>query len=163
MRFLVSAAVVFWSSLSAHAQMTPESALTTLISAFQNCGPPQAYQLLEPHLFQLVAQQTNGMGCYQQIAAAGHVTGVSRQQSMQLPDGMMYLIRVQHSSQVAVDWFVGINSFSGRVAFLSYQPASQRVDINRGPDPTDSTKIDTAPPPPASGEDGCDVYPAMCQ
>lgn len=154
----------------AQAQLDPRQPLGVLISAFQNCGPPAAYQILAPYLFQVVAQQTGGRGCYPQIAGAGPVAAMQVMQSQQMPVGPLYVIRVQHGSGARADWFIGFNQATGQVVYLSFQGAQDRPPtIEAGPSPTGSGPS-TQPsggggaPPIAGGGDGegCDLYPAMC-
>lgn len=152
----------------AQAQFDPRQPLSALISAFQNCGPTQVYQMLAPYLFQLIAQQTGGRGCYPQIASAGPVVGMQVMQSQQFPIGPMFLIRVQHSSGQSADWFIGFNQGTGQVEYLSFQAAGSgsgpSPTIQGGPEPTGG-----GPSTPSGGGgegsgdgEGCDLYPAMC-
>ncbi len=154
--------------------LDPRPILGRMISAFQNCGPPQAYQMLSPQLFQLIAQQTGGAGCYPQIQAAGPVQGMQVIDQRQFPIGPLYVIRVTHPSATA-DWFMGLNQFTSKIEYLSFQSAGAQT-------PT----ISTGPTGPAGGSGGsrggsgggtgsggggsgsgggagCDLYPAMCQ
>lgn len=163
---LIAATAVTIVSKPTQAQFDPRQPLNTLIAAFQNCGPPAVYQLLAPNLFQIVAQQTGGRGCYPQIASAGPVTGMQVIQSQQFPIGPLYVIRVQHSSGVRADWFIGFNQGTGQVEFLTFQNAQGgNPTIQTGPSPSGDGP--SAPPPGSggrgdSGSDGCDLYPAMC-
>lgn len=178
----VMAFVMFLATLAAptgaNAQgFDPRPVLHSLISAFQNCGPPQAYQVLSPQLFQLIAAQTNGQGCYPQIRAAGPVQNMQVIDQRQFPIGPLYVVRVFHPN-FAVDWFIGFNQFTSRVEYLSFQAAQgQPPTVATGP----TTPIGGQPsggggggqPPPSGGQppgggggsggDGCDLYPAMCQ
>ena len=158
------------ASQPAQAQLDPRQPLNILISAFQNCGPPAAYQMLSPYLFQLISQQTGNRGCYPQIANAGAVTGMQLLQSQQFPIGPLYVVRVQHQSGAKADWFIGFDQFTGQVLYLSYQGVQSVQEppptIEAGPSPTGGGPT---PPQPGGGGgggggngDGCDLYPAMC-
>lgn len=145
----------------------PRQPLYQLISAFQTCGPPQAYQMLSPYLFQLIAQQTGGSGCYQAMQSAGPVQGMQVIDMRQFPVGPLYAIRVQHQ-RGAFDWYIGFNQFTSRVEYLSVQPvaapSAPPPTVEAGPRPGPTTG--GSPPPtggPRSGGDGCELYPAMCE
>src|SRR5262245_46393455 len=71
--------------------------LEGLITAFQRCGPPQAYTVLSPNLWNIVRLQTNGSGCYQPIMAAGPVTETEVIARQEFPLGPLYIIRVHHN------------------------------------------------------------------
>lgn len=159
---VIATAIAFLMSKSASAQFDPRQPLNILIAAFQRCGPPQAYQMLSPYLFQVVAQQTGGRGCYQEIASAGPVTQMQVIQSQQFPIGPLYVIRVDHSSGIKADWFVGFNRVTGQVEYLNFQNAqSITPTIERGPSPTEGGP--STPPVDRGGSgEGCDLYPAMC-
>lgn len=156
----------FGSSRRAEAQQfDPRATLSTLISAFQNCGPPQAYQLLSPQLYQLIWMQTNGMGCYPQIRAAGPVQGMQIVGQQQFPIGPLFAIRVRHQ-MTTVDWFIGMNQFTGRVEYLNFQQAQGGTpppDIETGPRPGGSGGGVPTPPGTGDGDDGCTLYPSMCE
>lgn len=151
----------------------PRPVLGQLISAFQNCGPPAAYQVLSPQLFQLIAMQTNGRGCYPAIAAAGPVQNMQVIDQRQFPIGPLFVVRVFHPN-MAVDWFIGFNQFTSKVEYLSFQAAqTQTPTISTGPtapiggspNPGGGSPGGGSPPSGGSsgGGDGCDLYPAMCQ
>lgn len=155
----------------------PRQPLAILISAFQTCGPPQAYSMLAPQLFNGVYQQTGGTGCYQDIAGAGPVTGMQMLGAQDFPIGPLYLIRVSHQSGAVADWFIGFNRMTGQVEFLRYQPPQQSgppPSISTGPSSGGSGPSPAPAPAPvpsggggggggsgSSGE-GCDLYPTMC-
>jgi len=146
----------------------PRPALGQIISAFQNCGPPQAYQILSPTVFQAVAQQTGGTGCYAPIRAAGPVRSMQVVDQRQFPIGPLYVVRVTHPGG-PVDWFIGFNQFSGQVEYLTFQPAqTQQPTITTGPapgagGPTPTPEPTPRPAPPSGTDEGCTLYPAMCQ
>ncbi len=153
---------------SSFGQFDPRPSLLSIINAFQNCGPPQAYQILSPQLFQAIAMQTNGKGCYPAIRQAGPITSMQMLQSQDFPIGPLFMIRVQHPQAVA-DWYIGFNRMNGRIEYLNFQPAqgSAIPDIGRPPTgpiphptPTPGTTPGPAPGPDAS--EGCRAYPAMC-
>lgn len=145
----------------------PRNPLGVLISAFQNCGPPQAYAVLAPPLFQAVYHQTSGRGCYPQIAQAGPVVNMQVVHTQQFPIGPLFVVRVAHHS-VAADWYIGFNQFTGQVIHLNYQPAM--ISAPPPPPPIDQPPPNPDGPTPGStpgpsgGEasDGCRLYPAMC-
>jgi len=163
---IAALAMCLFAQTPSAAQVDPRAPLHQLISAFQNCGPPQAYQILSPQLFQAIAMQTGGSGCYQQIAMAGPVMNMQTLDQRQFPNGTMYVVRVQHA-QFAVDWFIGINHY-GQVDYLNYQNAATggpAPTIATGPGPTSTGPSPTAPAPtrPSGGtQDGCTLYPSMC-
>jgi hypothetical protein len=150
-------------------QLDPSRTLGVLISAFQNCGPVQAYQLLGPQVYQAVFMQTNGQGCYSSIRQAGPVTSMQIMSQQQFPAGPIYQIRVSHGATV-VDWFIGISQFTGRVEYLTFQAASTVTpppDINKGPSPGGGGPSGGGGGNPpdrggGSGGDGCALYPSMC-
>lgn len=149
----------------------PRAPLLQLIQAFQNCGPPQAYQILSPVLLQTVAIQTNGQGCYAQIRAAGAIMGAQILDQKTFPIGPLYVIRVTHQAG-AVDWFIGFNQFTNKVELLSFQRSvTATPSIQTGPSPTStgpsqpttSSPTDSGSAPPDDLGDGCKLYPAMCK
>lgn len=145
----------------------PRPILSQLIQAFQMCGPPQVYQILSPQLFQIVAQQTQGTGCYQQISAAGPVQSMQVISQQQYPIGPIYVVRVNHPGTTA-DWIIGFNQFTSKVEHLTFQ-AAQGAPVNLppiAPGPRRTTPQTPSPPtdkPPNTSGDGCDLFPAMCQ
>lgn len=161
---LVAAAAFSMTTQPVRAQPDPRQPLSVLIAAFQNCGPSSAYQMLGPYLFQIIAQQTGGSGCYPQIARAGPITDMQIVQGQQFPVGPLYVIRVQHSSGVRADWFIGFNQVTGQVEYLSFQPVQgPPPTIAAGPSPSSGGP---STPPPVDGSagngEGCELYPAMC-
>jgi hypothetical protein len=167
--FLIATACVFRTSPTAAQQFDPRPSLTNIITAFQRCGPPQAYAVLAPYLFQVVAQQTGGAGCYQAIQAAGPVVHMEVIDSRSFPIGPLYIVRVTHSAGVVADWFIGFNQITGQIEYLSYQAAtgSVRPTVQAGPDP-DKNLGGVKPPetkPDSSGDKrspGCQKFPEMC-
>lgn len=161
--FLATTALGCIATRDARAQgADPRQVLGMLISAFQNCGPPDAYQWLGPQLYQTVYMQTNGSGCYGAIRQAGPITSMQIMSQQQFPAGPIYQIRVMHTGAVA-DWFIGISQFTGRVEYLNYQAAQQGTpapDIRTGPAPDGGPS--PAPGPDADSDDGCSLYPSMC-
>jgi hypothetical protein len=164
--YFTAVAANLTGAASAQSGEDPREVLGMLISAFQNCGPPQAYQVLSPQLFNLIAAQTGGSGCYAPIRGAGPVTGMQVIQSQNYPIGPVYLIRVTHQAGPA-DWFIGFNRSTGRVEYLSFQAAQPGTTIETGPSPgaggPSPSDSPTPPPPPGDDPDGCSLYPAMCQ
>lgn len=113
----------------AHAQgydsdTDPKPTLRRLINAFRNCGPPHAYQILSPQLFQTISMQTGGMGCFPQITAAGSITSMNVEDVEELPAGPIFTVRVSHQSGVVADWFIGFSNFTGKVEYLTFVGAS---------------------------------------
>lgn len=161
---------------AAKAQGSPEQYLFQVISAFQNCGPPQVYQALSPQLYQQVFVQTQGSGCYFQIQQAGPVQNIVMVGSQNFPVGRMFQLRVSHPN-TTVDWFMGVNHITGQIDYLNYQNlvvGSPAPTIETGPvpdgGPSPAPTIETAPvpddgsnpAPTSTSADGCDIYPAMC-
>jgi len=166
----------------------PRPALATLISGFQNCGPPSAFYGLSPYVWQFIYQQTGGSGCYAAIAAAGPVTRMDVTDTHELPLGPVYVIRVayagiaNYSAPMQADWFVGFNRATGSIEYLNFQAAGTGAapTIEQGPDPSRSmggvvTEPDPTPAPkptpdPAPGRDSqsaaleraCANFPLMC-
>ena len=171
----------------AQQQFDPRPVLSTLITAFQQCGPPQAYTLLSPFLFTLVSQQTNNMGCYAAMAAAGRITDMQVIDSAMFPAGPLYIVRVTHVAGSPVDWFIGFDKFSSQVIYLTFQsgspgsspsvaagadrnanlglvkPPSKRDDDASSSD-DDPTKPDDEPKPSNKKKttDSCKKFPQMC-
>lgn len=157
---------------SAFAQaFDPRPALGQIIQAFQNCGPPPVYQMLSPQLFQIVAQQTGGSGCYAQIQQAGPITNMQVVSQQQYPVGPLFVVRVSHSSSITADWVIGFNQFTSKIEYLTFQavPQNQPPVTIPAPSPGGPTGGGGPPPSPPSGTpstpsgDGCDMFPAMCQ
>jgi hypothetical protein len=171
--FLFSLVVLLWSSsiTVGRAQPNPTVILGEMISAFQNCGPPQAYQMLAPQLFQIISLQTGNAGCYPQIRAAGPVQNMQIIGQQMFPIGPLYIIRVQHPS-VTVDWFIGLNQFTGQIQFLTFQPAAATMPtIATGPTPSGGGSAQSAPAPapsaptqsaPTPAPSTCSLYAGMC-
>jgi len=168
-------------------QFDPRIALGQLIQAFQNCVASPAYLMMGPQLYQTVWLQTGGTGCYPTIRAAGPVQNMQVIEQQALPNGMVYAIRVVHAYGSSVDWFIGINQFTGKVDYLNFQTAQQALPsvsigpVNGGAIPMpagsgatsggsapaggDRVNLPPAQPPPKKPEgkgDGCDLFPSMC-
>ena len=77
-------------------QGQPEPLLGSLIAAFQNCGPPPAFQVLGPSIFQTIWMQTNGSGCYAAVQQLGQLRQIEVLQRGQLPAGPVYLMRSRY-------------------------------------------------------------------
>ncbi|WP_277667814.1 hypothetical protein [Novosphingobium lindaniclasticum] len=154
------------SSPSYGQNFDPRTTLGQMISAFQMCGPPQAYQMLSPALFKLVAMQTGGSGCYSAIASAGPITGMQVLQSQQFPVGPLYSVRVSHQSG-SVIWLIGFNKFTNKIEYLNFQPdigvnqasGDIRVGLPSGQGPSTD---DEREPNPNAEKSECQLYPAMC-
>ncbi len=124
-------------------------------------------------MFELVASQTGGSGCYAPIAAAGPITNMQVLQQAQFPVGPMYLVRVTHQAG-PVDWFIGFNQFNGKIEYLSFQQVQGggggggNPSIQTGPSPSAGGPGTGAPPPPPKTDGGnpaeeCQMFPTMCQ
>lgn len=167
-RLALACAAIFLVPTAAVAQpFDPRPTLNTLISAFQNCGPAATYQSLAPELWQVIYMQTGGSGCYAQIQAAGQVQDMQIVDSRQFPVGPVYAVRVSYASGTA-DWFIGFNQLTGRVQYLTFQPAQgsgPAPTVESGPRPTADGPSTPPPsrPTPNNDGDGCDLYPVMCQ
>ncbi len=139
----------------------PRMILGQVIAALQNCGPPQVYQMFGAQLFQTVAMQTGGSGCYMQLKQLGPVTGMNVTGQQQFPAGPVYAIRVQHQAG-ATDWFMGISQATNKIEYLNFQPAqAPQPNIKTGPIPKPDIGGGTTPNP-TGNKDGCSLYPAMC-
>lgn len=148
----------------------PRQALSILLGAFQNCGPPQAFQILGVQLFQMISMQTGGSGCYPQLQQLGSPTNFQVTGQQQLPAGPVYAVRVQHQTNQATDWYIGISQHTGKVEYLNFQitPSSApppRVGTGPAPNPPSASggSPPSTQPPTAASSDGCRLYPAMCQ
>jgi len=146
----------------------PRPILGQIISAFQNCGPPQVYQMLGMQLYQVVWNQTMGRGCYQEIARAGPVSQMVVANNSMLPDGPVFAVRVTHSSGIVADWYIGLSNFTGRVEYLTFTGAGAAMP-NASQGPVDNSgqptgKIpEVVPPVVNTSVPECDLYKAMCQ
>lgn len=158
------------SPVSAQA-FDPRPILNNLIFAFQNCGPPQNYQVLSPWLTQTIAQQTGGTGCYSFMAGAGQVTGMQVTSTKEFPIGPLYSIRVFHVAG-PVDWLIGFNRITGKVEYLNYQAAigANPVTVeNRMPNGRIINEPELTPDPDDRPDDEdnelseqCKKFPVMC-
>ena len=164
--FALSAALlVVWSGSVQAQSYNARISLRTLISAFQVCGPPQAYQMLSQSLFQAVAYQTNGMGCYAAIAQAGPVAELKVIQRQQFPVGPLYMVRVTHQTGLMVDWFIGFNRITGKVEYLSFQNAAEdeeEATIEDGPAETANVVAPAGEDGDRSSDNRCERFPRMC-
>ncbi len=134
----------------------PRGYLGTLIQAFQNCGPSTAYQGLSPQLWQYIAMQTAGLGCYQAVRSLGQVTASTVESQVMMPVGPLYSVRVEHSGGIQSIWQIGFNRTSGQTEYLYWQPAQ----TDRG------EKLQETKPLPKPGRetlDGCVIYEVMCK
>lgn len=161
-------AILMFSANAGAQGVDPRVPLRELIQAFQNCGPPVVYQMLSPELFHIIAAQTRGMGCYPQIRAAGQIENMTVLDERMFPNGPVYVIRVEHVAG-AVDWFIGFNRYTGKVALLTFQPATSTAPtVEAGPQSTQGGGNPAGQPQPAPGpqgsdkSNGCKLYPAMC-
>lgn len=147
----------------------PTPILGQLISALQFCGPPQVYQYLGFQLFQTIALQTNNMGCYADIAAAGPVTNMHVINVNQLPAGPVFAVRVNHQSGIVADWYIGLSNYTGRIEYLTFVAAnagSPLPDAHVGPVDAQGTDISEIKQPdvtPANQSSDCKVYKTMCK
>jgi len=169
--FMMVTVVLAITSPASAQGFDPRQPLGAIISAFQNCGPANVYQMLSPQLFNVVFQQTGGSGCYSQIAAAGPIQNLQVISQQNYPLGPLFVIRVAHPS-IVVDWTIGFNQFTSKVEYLTFQSAQNTPVLPQpGPPQTGgSPPVGGTPPPPqggspttSDGSDGCDLYPAMCQ
>jgi esterase/lipase superfamily enzyme len=175
--FLTLLSVFAWVAVpSARAQLfnqqtDPKPILYALIQAFQNCGPPQAYQILGVQLFQTIATQTGGIGCYAALQSAGPVTGMETTGVQNFLDGPVFSVRVSHQGGTKADWFIGLSNLSGKVEYLNFQaaqsttpvtpqslPQHQSADGGNIPNPTPSGSTSPNQPP----TQGCKMFPSMC-
>jgi hypothetical protein len=150
----------------------PRPIVMQIIMAFQNCGPPQVYQMFGQQVFQAVWAQTGGSGCYPAIQAAGPVTNMQVTNVQMMPAGPVFALRVNHGP-IAADWFIGLSNYTGRVEMLTFQDARTAMPppVLQGPAPGPNMQTGgTLPPPPVatpppSGPrpQGCELYPVMCQ
>jgi hypothetical protein len=168
-------------------QFDPRIPLGQLIQAFQNCVASPVYRMMGPQLYQTVWAQTGGSGCYLAIRSAGPVQSMQVIEQQAFPNGTVYAIRVVHANALPVDWFIGINRFTGTVDYLNFQTAQQALPsvstgpVNGGAIPMPAGSGTTSggstpaggdggnppsaqPPPkkPAGKGDGCDLFPSMC-
>lgn len=150
-------------------QTDPRPILIALIGAFQTCGPPNIYQYLGAQLFQAIAMQTGGMGCYPGIAAAGPVSQMQVNNVVQLPAGPVFAVRVTHQSGIVADWYIGLSNLSGRVEYLTFVAASATAplpDVSKGPVDQAGNKGGQIAQPqvvvgPTASKD-CKVFKTMC-
>lgn len=171
-RFYILIALFLAMALPVRSQgFDPRPVLGTIISAFQNCGPPGVYQMLSPQLLNVVVQQTGGSGCYPAIASAGPVQSMQIVGQQIYPLGPIFVIRVAHTSVIA-DWTIGFNQFTSKVEYLTFQSANNAPILPQpGSPPVGTPSGGGTPPPPGGGspttpsgsDDGCDLYPTMCQ
>lgn len=154
------------------AQTDPRPILGQLIQAFQTCSQPQVFQYLGVFVYQSVASQTNGTGCYPNIAAAGPVTNMQVINVNQLPVGPVFAVRVSHQSGTVADWYIGLSNVTNKVEYLTFVAANMNAplpDAHRGPvgqDGKDRGQIPQpaqAQPPPDDAPSECKVFKTMCQ
>ncbi|WCS23897.1 hypothetical protein LOK46_22510 [Methylobacterium sp. NMS14P] len=146
---------VSWSP--AQAQFSdPRGYLGTLIQAFQNCGPSTAYQGLSPQVYQYIAMQTGGSGCYQAVQMLGQVNKLTVENQIMMPVGPLYSVRAEHASGTQSIWQIGFSRISGQVEYINFQPA-QTSQGPKQPDPK------TLPKPGRETLDGCVIYKVMCE
>lgn len=177
---LLATALCLCGPTRAQSAFDPRQPLAVLIHAFQQCGPATSFQALAPPLWNLIYQQTNGSGCYPQIAGAGQIVGMQVIDGRQLPLGPIYAIRVTHSggptaAAGSVDWFIGFNQYSGKIEYLNFQNvvANQNLSIATGPSPDANIVVPDprpTPKPEPSNETAeqktmrlaCANFPPMC-
>ncbi len=159
----VSAALAVSGAAQAQT-FSPRTSLRSIITAFQVCGPQQAYHALSPYLFAVVAQQTNGSGCYLAIAQAGPVTSLQVKDRKEFPIGPLYLVRVTHAGGTKADWFIGFNNSTGKIEYLSFQPAfeDEQTSIEEGPDGDAEQIVEETDKGDPDASDECKRFPRMC-
>ncbi|MTH66039.1 hypothetical protein [Paracoccus shanxieyensis] len=123
-KLLASLLIALSIPTASNAQSQPDKILASLISAFQKCGPPEAYQVLEQNVFNIIASQTGGMGCYQAIAVAGPAIDMDLIDQKDHNDGTMSLYRARHAGGNIIDWTIGIRPSTGKVYFISFTPSN---------------------------------------
>jgi len=147
----------------------PRPVLGQLISAFQRCGPPIVFQYLGAQLFQTIAFQTGGSGCYPSIASAGQVINMQVINGNQLPAGPVFAVRVTHQSGIIADWYIGLSNYTGKVEYLNYVAASADTplpDAHEGPTNDDGGSAGEITQPdvkPANQSNDCKTYKTMCK
>jgi hypothetical protein len=99
---------------------TERQTLMQLISAFQNCGPPQTYFLLGNFVYQTVYQQTGGTGCYPTLQLLGSLLAVRKISCIQFPAGPVTTFEATHQNGRVV-WQIGISKVTDHVEWLSFQ------------------------------------------
>jgi hypothetical protein len=171
-KLLAVLAIFSWAAVpSARAQLftqqtDPKPILYPLIQAFQNCGPPQAYQVLGVQLFQGIAAQTGGSGCYPAIRGAGPVTGMEVTGVQNFPAGPVFSVRVSHQGGTTADWFIGLSNVTGRVEYLNFQAAQSNTPITPQTLPDQQSgnggNIPNTQTPKPTSNKGCDKFPGMC-
>lgn len=117
---LICASVTVSVSNADAQQLGYEQSLRTLIPALQHCGPPQAYQILGPQIFNLISAQTGGMGCFQQLQPLGGISDIEELSSVDLPAGPVKTMKVTHSNGMETYWQIGISQFTNKVEFLNF-------------------------------------------
>lgn len=138
----------------------PADVLRILIPTFQNCGPTQNYTLLGQMVFQAVAMQTNGAGCYPQLQVLGPLQDLEELSSVELPAGPVKTYRATHANGT-IYWQIGISRFTQKVEWLT-------VNAVRPQDPpvvkNDEIKVpDAGKKGSGDTKGGCVTFPEMCR
>ena len=149
----------------------PEAVLLVFITALQVCGPPQAYQLLSPSLFALLAAQTGNSGCSPLIQNLGPLQAIKELDSVDYPAGPVKVYCATHMFGAA-SWQIGVSRWTQRVEMLSVNPIPLPCpDRTTGPPVTNgnnsqlikNSQQTTGVPPPPPPSKGCLMFPDLCK
>jgi hypothetical protein len=141
--------------------MDPRPILQQVIHTFQNWGPPLVYLMFGTHLFRTVYEQTDGLGCYMDLQAAGPVTELQVSEAHTCPAGPVFEVRVEHKTR-AYDWTIGLSNRTGKIELLNYRYANTpRQRASPGPR-VESNRTNGESGTSASRLECCKTYPMMC-
>lgn len=154
---LFSSFIAAQAALAQSGGLEPRRTLSTLIAAFQNCGPAIAYQMLGLQAFQIVFQQTGGTGCYPAVRQLGPVQQIEIVNTTQYPVGPFYTLRVTHQSGDKSYWQLGLGTATNKVEHISvfnYEPPAPPIVDEKGKSAGHAGK---------EASEGCLMYKVMCE
>ncbi|TFW33154.1 hypothetical protein [Massilia horti] len=155
----------------ASAQTDPRLVLAEMIRQSQT-GTMNPYWY-GPQLWQTIASQTGNTGIYPQLVQLGPVQNIFVTQQLQLPQGQLFAMTVQHLKGQS-KWIFGISNFSNRIEYANFN-VSQTAAPPPLPAPFPSPTPIPAPgpgtspgssTPPSSTEpkdsEACKKFPNLC-
>jgi len=159
----------------ATAQMNPEPIVLGVIQQLQTGTPNPTWY--SPDLWQTLAIQTGDTGKYPALIAIGAPIHVYQQQQQPFPTGLIYALKVQHSSGISL-WNIGVSFRTQRIELLVFNIDSSQAGSpafpQASPSPygnfaTSRKGLEGAGPdislpaaPPVPNTDACSRFPNLC-
>jgi hypothetical protein len=158
----------------AAAEVNPEPIVLGVIQQLQTGTPNPTWY--SPDLWQTLAIQTGNTGKYPALIAIGTPIQVYRQQQQPFPTGLIYALKVQHSSGISL-WNIGVSFRTQRIELLVFNIDASPTGSPTAPQASSSPYgnfvgsrkgLEGASPdmrpgaPPIPNTDACSRFPNLC-